>query len=71
MWNSTPEDPTGSGAGRHNYLLILGEAPLSLVHEIAAYSDHYADQARVALGDHPLAQRVIVRPDWYYGYERR
>jgi hypothetical protein len=70
MWNSTPDDPDRERR-RAAELLVLGQAPLSLFHEVAAYSDPYADQARVALGDHPLAQRVVVRPNWYYGYERR
>jgi ssDNA thymidine ADP-ribosyltransferase, DarT len=70
MWRSTPEDPDRERR-RAAELLVQDLAPLSLVHEVAAYSDHYADRARMALGDHPLAQRVSVRPDWYYGYERR
>jgi hypothetical protein len=70
MWSSTAEDPDRERR-RAAELLVHGRAPLSLFHEVAAYSDHYADRATVALGDQPLAQRVVVRPDWYYGYERR
>jgi hypothetical protein len=70
MWNSTAEDPDRERR-RAAELLVQDRAPLSLFHEVAAYSNHHADKARVALGDHPLAQRVNVRPDWYYGYERR
>jgi len=70
MWNSTPEDPDRERR-RAAELLLRDRASLSLFHEVAAYSEQYAVRARVALGDHPLAQRVVVRPHWYYGYERR
>jgi ssDNA thymidine ADP-ribosyltransferase, DarT len=70
MWTSTPEDPDRERR-RAAEFLVHGHALLSLFHEVAAYSEPYAEQARVALGHHPLAQRVVVRSNWYYGYERR
>lgn len=70
MWNSTPEDPDRERR-RMAELLIHRQAPLGLFHEVAVYSDAQAEQTRRTLGDHPLARRVVVRPGWYYGYERR
>ena len=70
MWNSTPEDPDRERR-RMAELLVHLRAPLALFHEVAVYSETYAARVRVALGDHPLAQRVSVRPQWYYGLERR
>jgi hypothetical protein len=70
MWKSTPED-LDRERRRMAELLIHRQAPLTLFHEGGAYSEAYAEQARHALGGHPLAQRVVVRRSWYYGYERR
>lgn len=70
MWNSNLDDPDRERR-RAAELLVHRQAPLSLFHEVIAYSECYAALARVALGNQPLAQRVIVRPDWYYGYEQR
>jgi hypothetical protein len=38
---------------------------------IAVYSDRQMSQVGKVLSDHPLGQRIIVRPRWYYGLERR
>lgn len=69
-WHNTLED-NDRQRRRMAELLVHREVPLSVFHEVAAYSEPYAGRARSALGDHPLAQRVNVRPGWYYGYERR
>jgi hypothetical protein len=70
MWNSTPDDPDRERR-RMAELLVHRQVPLVLFHEVGAYSDAYAEQAQHTLGSHPLASRVVVRRDWYYGYERR
>jgi hypothetical protein len=70
MWNSTSQDPDRERR-RMAELLIHQQAPLGLFHEVGTYSEEYAERARLALGSHPLAGRVVVRRDWYYGYERR
>lgn len=70
MWSSTPDDPDRERR-RMAELLVHRLAPLMLFHEVGAYSEEYAERARHALSGHPLARRVVVRPDWYYGYERR
>jgi hypothetical protein len=70
MWNSTPDDPDRERR-RMAELLVHREAPLTVFHEVGVYSEEHAGPARDALGSHPLAQRVVVRRDWYYGYERR
>jgi ssDNA thymidine ADP-ribosyltransferase, DarT len=70
MWNNTPEDPDRQRR-RMAEFLVHRELPLPLVRRVVAYSDSYADRARLALAGHDLSNRVFVRPDWYYGYERR
>ncbi|MFY1690949.1 DarT ssDNA thymidine ADP-ribosyltransferase family protein [Plantactinospora sp. WMMB782] len=34
------------------------------------YDDRRGEQVGGILRDHPLAERIIVRPAWYYGYGR-
>jgi ssDNA thymidine ADP-ribosyltransferase DarT-like protein len=70
MWRATEEDPDRERR-RAAELLVRDRVPLAMIHGAAAYSEDYAARVRAALGDHPLAARVIVRPDWYYGYGRR
>jgi hypothetical protein len=70
MWHNTSEDQDRQRR-RMAELLVHREMALSLVNEVAAYSDEEASKAAVALGGHVLAQSVVVRPSWYYGYERR
>lgn len=70
MWNSTSEDPDRERRQMAE-LLVHRQAPLTLFHQVGAYNQDYAAHAHRVLGDHPLAQRVVVRRDWYYGYERR
>jgi hypothetical protein len=69
-WNSIPEDPDRERR-RMAEFLVHQQVPLGLIQRAAAYSEPYADRARTALAGHALADRVGVRPHWYYGYERR
>jgi len=70
MWNSTPDDPDRERR-RMAELLIHRSVPLMLFHEVGTYSEEYSERTRRALGSHPLSARVVVRRDWYYGYELR
>jgi hypothetical protein len=70
MWNDTVDDQDRQRR-RTAELLVHRELPLSLVRGLAVWSDQHARVARASLGENPLAGRVVVRPDWYYGYERR
>lgn len=70
MWKSTVEDPDRERR-RMAELLIHQGAPLDLFHQVGTHSEAYAEQAQRVLGDHPLSGGVVVRPGWYYGYERR
>ena len=69
QWNNTTTDPDRQRR-RMAEFLVHREVPLTVVHQIAAYSDWYADRVRQAVAGHALANRVVVRPGWYYGYGR-
>ena len=69
-WNNTEADPDRQRR-RMAEVLVHAAVPLSVIHQVAAYSDREAARARAALAGHELAGRVVVRPGWYYGYERR
>jgi hypothetical protein len=69
-WNNTPDDPDRQRR-RQAELLIYGELPLSVIRWVAVHSDERASQVGKLMQDHALEQRIIVRPAWYYGYERR
>jgi hypothetical protein len=69
-WNNTPDDPDRQRR-RMAEFLVHQEVPLSVIKQVAAYSDTYAGHARTSLAGHGLSDRVVVRPAWYYGYERR
>jgi hypothetical protein len=68
-WNSTPEDPDRQRR-RQAEFLVYGELPLRAIRWVAVHSDERASQVGRILMDHALGQRIIVRPNWYYGYER-
>ena len=69
-WNNTPQD-LDRQRRRQAELLVYGELPLSVIRWVAVHSDERASQVGKLLVDHALGQRIIVRPHWYYGYERR
>jgi hypothetical protein len=68
-WNSTDEDPDRQRR-RLAEFLVHQRVPLSLISWVAAYDDQYKDRIKRAMTGHPLADRIIVRPGWYYGYGR-
>ena len=68
-WNNTPED-LDRQRRRQAELLVYGELPLPVIRWVAVHSDQHASQVDKLLTDHALGQRIIVRPTWYYGYER-
>jgi hypothetical protein len=70
VWNNTVDDQDRQRR-RMAELLVHRELPLSLLHGLAVSSNEYARKVQETLSDSPLADRVVVRPDWYYGYERR
>jgi hypothetical protein len=69
-WNNTAEDPDRQRR-RMAEFLVHDRVPTSLIRWIGTSSQGLGSRLRTQLGDHPLAGRVIVRPHWYYGYERR
>jgi hypothetical protein len=68
-WNNTPEDPDRQRR-RQAEFLVFQSMPLTLVRWVGVQSDRRASQVGKLLKDHPLDRRIIVRPRWYYGYER-
>ena len=70
MWRNSDDDPDRQRR-RMAEFLVHGWVPLPIVKAVAAYSDTYADRARAALAGHALADHVVVRQGWYYGYGRR
>jgi ssDNA thymidine ADP-ribosyltransferase, DarT len=69
-WNNTAEDPDRQRR-RMAEFLVHDRLPTSLIHWIGTSGEDVESHLRMQLGDHPLAGRIIVRPHWYYGYERR
>lgn len=69
-WNNTAEDPDRQRR-RQAEFLVYREVPLRLIRWVAVDSERHRSQVSKLLVDHALAGRVIVRPRWYYGYERR
>ena len=69
-WNNTPDD-LDRQRRRQAEFLVYGELPLSAIRWVAVHSDERASQVGNHLVDHELGRRIIVRPNWYYGYERR
>jgi hypothetical protein len=69
-WNNTPEDPDRQRR-RQAEFLVYRELPLTLVRWIGVQNDQHTSQVSKILADHALGQRIIVRPQWYYGYGRR
>ena len=69
-WNNTHGDPDRQRR-RMAELLVHEAVPLAAIAYLAAHSVDVATQASKALSDHALAESIVVRPAWYYGYERR
>lgn len=69
-WHNTPGDPDRQRR-RMAELLVHRSVPLTALALVAVYSHAEGERARAGLGAHPLAERILVRRDWYYGYERR
>jgi hypothetical protein len=68
-WNNTPEDPDRQRR-RQAEFLVYRSLPLALVRWVGVHDDEIRSRVDNLLVDHALAQRVIVRPRWYYGYGR-
>jgi hypothetical protein len=69
-WNNTQDDPDRQRR-RQAEFLVHRSLPLTLVRWLGVQSDLRGSQVGKLLADHALGRRVIVRPRWYYGYERR
>lgn len=65
-WNNVPEDPDRQRR-RMAEFLVHRQLPMTLVHQVATYSDRYAEQVAAVLAGHDLADKLVVRPQWYYG----
>jgi hypothetical protein len=69
-WSNTEEDPDRQRR-RQAEFLVHRSLPMTMIRWVGAYSDHYRSRVAEVFAGHPLAERIIVRPTWYYGYERR
>lgn len=69
-WNNVPEDPDRQRR-RMAEFLVHRQVPVTLVHQVATYSNQHAEQVAAVLAGHDLADALVVRPQWYYGYEPR
>lgn len=70
LWRNTEEDPDRQRR-RLAEFLVHRRVPLSVIRGIATHDDRHATQVRAIMTGHPLADRIVVKPGWYYGYERR
>jgi hypothetical protein len=68
-WNNTPEDPDRQRR-RQAEFLVYRSLPLTLIRWVGVHDDEIRSQVDKLLVGHALARRIIVRPRWYYGYER-
>lgn len=69
-WNNVPDDPDRQRR-RMAEFLVHRHVPLSVIHSVGTYSDLQADTVRTRLAGTSLVSRVLVRRNWYYGFERR
>ncbi|GID27296.1 type II toxin-antitoxin system toxin DNA ADP-ribosyl transferase DarT [Paractinoplanes brasiliensis] len=69
-WNNTPEDPDRQRR-RQAEFLVHRTVPLDVVSWVGVHDDRFRSRAGNVLAGHRLGQRIIVRPGWYYGFERR
>lgn len=70
MWNDTADD-LDRQRRRMAEFLVHHRAPLTVFDRVAVYSDAYVKPVRAALAGSHLTSRILVRPAWYYGYQRR
>ncbi|GIF77340.1 type II toxin-antitoxin system toxin DNA ADP-ribosyl transferase DarT [Asanoa siamensis] len=68
---SNAQDDMDRQRRRQAEFLVHDALPTQLIRWIATYSDQHRSQAGRLISGHPLAERIIVRPKWYYGFERR
>jgi hypothetical protein len=68
-WHNMPADPDRQRR-RMAEFLIYDHVPLSVIRRVGTYSEPYADKVRADLAGHTLADGILVRPGWYYGYQR-
>ena len=69
-WSNTQDDPDRQRR-RMAEFLIHDRVPTVLLRWLAVYGERQVSQLREQLDDQRLVDRIIVRPHWYYGYERR
>lgn len=69
-WNNVPDDPDRQRR-RMAEFLVHRHVPLTVIHSVGTYSDLQADTLRTRLAGTSLVSRVLVRRNWYYGFERR
>lgn len=69
-WSNTPDDPDRQRR-RMAEFLVHRQMPFSVIRRIAVCSEAYVDRVQEIITGQPLAGGILVRPDWYYGYERR
>jgi hypothetical protein len=70
VWRNTPDDPDRQRR-RMAEFLVHGAVPLTLIRQVAGYSEEHVGRIRAGLAGHALAAGILVRPAWYYGYGRR
>ncbi|MEU4556776.1 DUF4433 domain-containing protein [Actinoplanes sp. NPDC023936] len=68
-WNSTEDDPDRQRR-RLAEFLVHRRVPLSLIRWVATYDERHKEQVKEMMSGNPLTERIIVRPGWYYGFER-
>lgn len=68
-WNNTPEDMDRQRR-RQAEFLVHQRVSTQAISWIGVHDDSRRAQVGEMLRDHPLGRRIIVRPTWYYGYER-
>jgi len=69
-WSNNQDDPDRQRR-RMAEFLVHDRLPTVLIQWLAVYDERHVSQLREQLDDQRLVDRIIVRPHWYYGYERR
>ncbi|MBX7268333.1 DUF4433 domain-containing protein [Micromonospora sp. Llam7] len=69
-WNNTADDMDRQRR-RQAEFLVHQRLDAQLIQWVGVHDDHHYSRVQALLAGHPLAERIIVRPDWYYGYGRR